>query len=315
VQLGLLPEIVALGLTLAALYGMLPVAIVLTYRISRTIGFVHGGIAIFGALVYSYLVRGPVDGDAAQFGQNDPIIGTKPALLIAIAAGAVVGIAFGALVMSRWMAELPGMTLTVVSIAGLLVIGNLSGYYIRPGGLSITPSPFGEGGFRVDDFFVRYHRFAALVILCVLVAGLAWFLSHTYTGLAIRAIADDVEASVWCGAKLRLIGTGVYGVSGAIAALAGAMYAAAIAEPVDGILLLLVRGLLIAVVGGLRSLPLALGAAVVYGILETALVVGFFGDFSAGEREVTLSCTLLALIVIAARFRRETFFLLERRQA
>ncbi|HUR75970.1 MAG TPA: branched-chain amino acid ABC transporter permease [Sporichthya sp.] len=314
-QLGLVPEIVALGLTLAALYGMLPVAIVLTYRISRTIGFVHGGIAIFGALVYSYLVRGPVAGDPAYFGHNDPILGATPALLIAIAAGAVVGIAFGALVMSRWMAELPGMTLTVVSIAGLLVIGNLSGYYIRPGGLSITPSPFGEGGFRVDDVVVRYHRLAALIMLCVLVAALAWFLSHTYTGLAIRAIADDVEASVWCGAKLRLIGTGVYGLSGAIAALAGAMYAAAIAEPVDGLLLLLVRGLLIAVVGGLRSLPLALGAAVVYGILETALVVGFFGELSAGSREVTLSCALLALVVLAARFRRESFFLLERRQA
>ncbi|MBA3743732.1 hypothetical protein [Sporichthya sp.] len=314
-QLDLVPEIVVLGLTVAALYGMLPVAIVLTYRISRTIGFVHGGIAIFGALVYSYLVRGPADGDAAHFGHNDAIIGTTPAILIAIAAGAAVGIGFGALVMSRWMAELPGMTLTVISIAGLLVIGNLSGYYIRPGGLSITPSPFGDGGTRIGDVVVTNHRLAALLILCALVAALALFLSRTYTGLAIRAIADDVEASVWCGAKLRLIGTGVYGASGAIAALGGAMYAAAVAEPVDGILLLLVRGMLIAVVGGLRSLPLALAGAVLYGILETALVVGFFGDVSAGGREVTLSCALLALIVIAARVRKESFFLLERRQA
>lgn len=314
-QLDLVPEIVVLGLTVAALYGMLPVAIVLTYRISRTIAFVHGGIAIFGALVYAYLVRGPSGNDAAHIGHAEGIIGTKPALLVAIAAGAAVGIAFGALVMSRWMAELPGMTLTVISIAGLLVISNLSGYYIRPGGLSITPSPFGEGGSHIGGVVVTNHRLAAFLILCALVAALAWFLSHTYTGLAIRAIADDVEASVWCGAKLRLIGTGVYGVSGAIAALGGAMYAAAVAEPVDGILLLTVRGMLIAVVGGLRSLPLALAGAVVYGILETALVADFFGPVSAGTREITLSCSLLLLIVMAARFRRESFFLLERRQA
>jgi len=315
VQLDLVPEIIVLGLGLAALYGMLPVAIVLTYRISRTIGFVHGGIAIFGALVYSYLVRGPAGEDAASLAGTDSILGPRPAILLAVAGGAVVGIAFGALVMSRWMAELPGMTLTVVSIAGLLVIGNLSGYYIRPGGLSITPSPFGEGGHQVGEVVLTDHRLGALALLTLLVAGLALFLSKTYTGLAIRAIADDVEASVWCGAKLRLIGTGVYGLSGAIAALAGAMYASAVAEPVDGILLLLVRGMLIAVVGGLRSLPLALAGALVYGILETALVVGFFGDVTAGTREVTLSCALLALIVVAARFRRETFFLLERRQA
>jgi branched-subunit amino acid ABC-type transport system permease component len=315
VQLDLVPEIIVLGLGLAALYGMLPVAIVLTYRISRTIGFVHGGIAIFGALVYSYLVRGPAGEDAASLAGTDSILGPRPAIMLAIAGGAVVGVAFGALVMSRWMAELPGMTLTVVSIAGLLVIGNLSGYYIRPGGLSITPSPFGEGGHRVGEVVLTDHRLGALALLTLLVAGLALFLSRTYTGLAIRAIADDVEASVWCGAKLRLIGTGVYGLSGAIAALAGAMYASAVAEPVDGILLLLVRGMLIAVVGGLRSLPLALAGAVVYGILETALVVGFFGEVTAGTREITLSCALLALIVVAARFRRETFFLLERRQA
>ena len=314
-QLDLVPEIVVLGLGLAALYGMLPVAIVLTYRISRTIGFVHGGIAIFGALVYSYLVKGPSGDDAAHVMGNGSILGPRPALLVAIAAGGVVGIAFGALVMSRWMAELPGMTLTVVSIAGLLVIGNLSGYYIRPGGLSITPGPFGEGGHQIGEVRLTDTRLGALIILTLLVAGLALFLSKTYTGLAIRAIADDVEASVWCGAKLRLIGTGVYGASGAIAALAGAMYASSIAEPVDGLLLLLVRGMLIAVVGGLRSLPLALIGAVVYGILETALVVGFFGDVSAGSREITLSCVLLALIVAAARFRRETFILLERRQA
>src|SRR4051812_1940976 len=128
------PEIVVLGLGLAALYGMLPVAIVLTYRISRTIGFVHGGIAIFGALVYSYLVRGPSGDDVEHILGNDAILGPRPAVLIAVAAGAAVGIGFGALVMSRWMAELPGMTLTVVSIAGLLVVGNVSGYYIRPGG-------------------------------------------------------------------------------------------------------------------------------------------------------------------------------------
>jgi branched-subunit amino acid ABC-type transport system permease component len=315
VQLDLVPEIVVLGLGLAALYGMLPVAIVLTYRISRTIGFVHGGIAIFGALVYSYLVKGPAGDDAAHALGGGAILGPRPALLVAILAGGAVGIAFGALVMSRWMAELPGMTLTVVSIAGLLVIGNLSGYYIRPGGLSITPGPFGEGRHRVGEVFLTDTRLGALIILTLLVLGLALFLSRTYTGLAIRAIADDVEASVWCGAKLRLIGTGVYGASGAIAALAGALYASAIAEPVDGILLLLVRGLLIAVVGGLRSLPLALAGALVYGILETALVVGFFGDVSAGSREVTLSCALLVLIVAAARFRRESFFLLERRQA
>ncbi len=144
--------------------------------------------------------------------------------------------------------------------------------------------------------------------------ALTIFLNRTYTGLAIRAIADDVEASVWCGSKLRYIGTGVFGLSGAISAATGALFVASVAEAVEGTLILFARGLVIAVVGGLRSVSLALVGALLYGILETALVVDFFGQTSAGVREVALSLALLAFIVVVARYRKESFFLLERQQ-
>lgn len=308
----LLPSIIVLGLMVAGLYGIIPVAIVLTYRISRTIAFVHGGIAIYGGLAYALLVNGVASDH--NFYRHE-IIAPIPALLIVVVGGGILAAAFGAMVMSRWTAGLPGITLTVISIAGLLVIGNLAGFALRPGGGSIAASPFGEGGTPIGQVVVTDHRLATLLILVALVGVFTVFLNTTYTGLAIRAIADDSEASVWCGAKLRLIGTGVYGLSGAVAALAGALYAAAVAQAVDGMLLLFVRGLLLAIVGGLRSVPLALAAALMYGVLETALVVGFFGSVNEGAREIVLSASLLALILIAARFRKESFFLLERHQA
>ncbi len=307
VNWGLLDETVILGLLVAGLYGFVPVAVVLTYRISRTIAFVHGGFAIFGGLFYALLVNGP----QSSHGVSHPVIDQGwVALIAAGAAGAVLAAGFGALVMSRWMAELPGITLTVVSIAGLLLVGNLSGYWVQPGGFSISESPFAGGGFRVDDVVVTYHRLFTLLLLIALVVALTLFLNRTYTGLAIRAIADDVEASVWCGAKLRLIGTGVYAASGAIAATAGALYASAVADAVDGFLKLFVIGLLLAVVGGMRSVGLALAGAIFYGILNTALVGGFVGTVGVGKQQVILFGGLLAMIMIAARIRRENFFLL-----
>jgi len=307
VRWDLIPSILVLGLLVAALYGLLPVAVVLTYRISRTIAFVHGGFAIFGGLLYAVLTNGTDRGETFEL---HPITSTWAAMLIVMSCGAALAAVFGALVMSRWMAELPGITLTVVSIAGLLVVGNLSGFYLHPGGFAIAQSPFGDGGVRVARVVVTYHRLATLTILVALVVALTVFLNTTYTGLAIRAIADDVEASVWCGAKLRLIGTGVYAASGAIAALAGALYAAAVAQAVDGMLSLFVVGLLLAVVGGMRSVPLALAAAIVYGELQVALISGFFGTVSAGRQQIALFAALIALIVVAARFRKESFFLL-----
>jgi branched-chain amino acid transport system permease protein len=298
--------VLTLGIPVAGLYGLVPVAVVLTYRISRTIAFVHGGFAIFGALLYAFLVNGPENETFALH----PIVSTWLAMAIVVASGAVLAALFGTLVMSRWMAELPGITLTVVSIAGLLLVGNLSGFYLHPGGATIATSPFGNGGTSVGQVVVTYHRLASLLILIVVVAVLTVFLNRTYTGLAIRAIADDVEASVWCGARLRLIGTGVYAVSGAIAATAGALYASAVAAAGDSVLGLFVVGLLLAIVGGMRSVPLALAAALIYSVLEVALVSGFFGTVSAGTKQLTLFSTLVALIVIAAKFRKESFFLL-----
>jgi branched-subunit amino acid ABC-type transport system permease component len=300
----LIPSVVVLGTLTAGLYGLLPVAVVLTYRISRTIAFVHGGFAIFGGLLYTEFVNGREHGDGFRL---HPMMHPFPALLLTMAGGAVLATAFGAMVMSKWMAEMPGVTLTVVSIAGLLVVGNLSGYYLHPGGFSLATSPFPEGGHHVFKIVVTNHRLAVLLILIGIVAALTFFLNHTYTGLAIRAISDDVEASVWCGAKLRLIGAGVYGVSGAIAAGAGALYASAVASAVDGMLGLFIIGLLLAIVGGMRSVSLALLGAVVYGVLTTALVSGVWGTVGVGRQNVIVFSTLIILIVVAARFRRENF--------
>lgn len=309
---GLLDETVILGFLVAGLYGLLPVAVVLTYRISRTIAFVHGGFAIFGGLLYSVLVNGPEsDHGIAHAVVDDGWI----ALIMAGLAGAVLAAGFGALVMSRFMAELPGITLTVVSVAGLLLVGNMSGYWLQPGGFSISESPFGTGGFRVDDIVVTNHRLVTLLVLVATVATLALFLNRTYTGLAIRAIADDVEASVWCGAKLRLIGTGVYAASGMIAATAGALYASAVADATDGFLQLFVVGLLLAVVGGMRSVSLALIGALFYGVLSTALTGGLVGTVGIGKQQVILFAGLLGVIMVAARLRRENFFLLQGHQA
>jgi branched-subunit amino acid ABC-type transport system permease component len=43
------PSLVS-GFFQAGLYGLLAVALVLTYRVSRTVAFVHGGLAILGAM-------------------------------------------------------------------------------------------------------------------------------------------------------------------------------------------------------------------------------------------------------------------------
>lgn len=332
----LIKPTLVLGLLQAGLYGLLPISIVLCYRVSRTIAFVHGGIAVCGGLAYRTLMSGF---EVPHTGWVLPVMGPREALLTVLLSGAAMGGAYGAVVMSRRVARLPAMTLTVLSLGVMILLIAYAPRYIGSGGGgsaaaaalgvndaaaaavsvsaasslgAIAESPFGGGGAQVWGQFVTTHRFTTLLIVVGLVVVLALILNYTYTGLAMRAIADDFEASVWCGTRLRLIATGVYAVAGAVAALAGALMVATVASAGEGMLMLFMRGLIIAVVGGLRSIPLALAGALLFGLLETALRVGLFGDRSGGEREIVLVLAMTALILLFARKRRENFFLLGR---
>src|SRR4051812_45086082 len=105
----LLKQAIILGLLQAGLYGLLPISIVLSYRISRTIAFVHGGIAIAGALAYKLMTQG--SGTFLDL-DKQPVDPRFAIILVAISGGVLGGL-YGAAVMSRWLSALPGITLTV----------------------------------------------------------------------------------------------------------------------------------------------------------------------------------------------------------
>ncbi len=311
----LIKPALVLGLAQAGLYGLLPISLVLCFRISRTVAFVHGGLVVCGGIVYTVALGG------LKVPYSDlalPAMGPRTAFLFVLGFGAVLGGAWGAFVMSRRVASLPGMTLTVMSLGAMLLATSFLPRFIEAesrrgtGAGGIADSAFGDGGITLSGQYLPATRVATAAILVVLVVALALFLNYTHSGLQIRAIADDLEAGVWCGVRLRRIGVGVYAVAGAIATMAGALFVATVAAAGEGMLMLFLRGLVIAVVGGLASVPLALAGAVLFGVLETGLVVGLFGDHDGGTREFVLLTAMLALILTVARLRRENFFLIGR---
>ncbi len=106
---------------------------------------------------------------------------------------------------------------------------------------------------------------------------LALFLNLSRTGRHLQAIADDPEPASWCGVKVRRITTGIHTGAGAVSALAGALIAAQSGPDPINLIIFLLRGLAVAIVGGLMSLPIALIASFVLAVVETALVVGVVG--------------------------------------
>jgi branched-subunit amino acid ABC-type transport system permease component len=286
-----------LGIASAGLYGILAVTLVLTYRVSRTIGFVQGGIAFLGTFLYYWLAYV----DIADFGAK-PRLSRPLAALVVMAVGGVLGALYGMTVTGKRMAAWPRIVLTTYSLAGLLTLAGIT-VTVIPAEERRVASPFGIKTFNMFGAVVSIHQVMTVLILVALVAVLTAVLRRTRTGTYVRAIADDVEASRFLGISLTRVGMGVYAFSGAIAGLAGVLLATSVGTGPPTILLIFLRALLVAVLGGFTSLSLALVGCLVLGAGETMLTAGVLGKISSGTIELTLISAIFVLVFAINQFR------------
>ena len=294
------------GIALGALYGVLAISLVLTFRMSRVVGFVHGGISAGAAFLYWYLVADPtlVSGEGfggAAFRTRE---WPKPvAVLIAVVVGALLGALFGSIVSGR-MAAWPRVTVTTFSLGAMLLLTGIVAS-IWKSAFELVPSPFGTGTANVFDYIVTHHQIAVVGILLVLVGVLNFVLTRTTAGVQVRAIADDIEAAEMMGIKVRRVTTTVWCVAGGMAGLSGVLLTPMTRLGTSVILFVLLRSTAGAVLGGFESLPLALGGAMVFGQVESQIQGGTFGSITSGWREVILMATLFAGVMLLARRRQQ----------
>jgi branched-chain amino acid transport system permease protein len=300
------------GITLGALYGLLAIALVLTFRMTRVVGFVHGGIATFAAFVYWYLVADPklvsgegFGGAAFETKEWNKSVGVIAAILLGAALGAI----FGAVVTGR-MATWPRVTVTTFSLGAMLLLAGAAAS-IWKSAFELVPSPFGTGTKRILDYVVTHHQIAVVVIMIVLVIVLTFILNKTKLGVQIRAIADDIEAAEAVGIKVRRISTGVWCAAGALAGLSGVLLTPMTRLGYSVILFVLLRSTAAAVLGGFDSLPLALAGAAVFGQVEAHVGAGTFGQTTSGWREVILMAILFTGVLLLARRKQSRFKLAE----
>jgi branched-chain amino acid transport system permease protein len=284
------------GITSAGLYGLISVAMVLSYRVSRTVAFIHGGLMLMGSLVFWWLTAPAIGADSRP--ELPPFAG----LAIVVALGTAIAGVYGLAVTGRRMANWPRVTLTTFSLSIMLLIAGIL-FEVFSAQAERVPSPFGSRSFEVFGQFVAIHQVMTLVILAAVVAILAVVLRVTRTGVFIRAIADNVEGSRLVGVPINRIGTGVYAVSGGIAALGGALLASQVGVDAGGMISVFLRALIVSVLGGFNSLALALAGAVVLGVIDNFLRSGVVGPFNGGTQEVIVIGLIFVLVVAMNRFR------------
>jgi branched-chain amino acid transport system permease protein len=126
---------------------------------------------------------------------------------------------------------------------------------------------------EVGDYRIPYRMLVAFGVALALTFGLSLYLSKTFTGRAIKAVAQDEAALRLMGANPVRIKQWAFGIATGVSALAGAMLI--IVGPVDPSTdrVFIGRTFCVVVLAGLGSMTGTLAAGLILGIAESVVLM------------------------------------------
>ena len=282
----------ASGLVSGLTYAAFAAGFVLIYRSTGVLNFAHGEVGAFGVALFVLLL--------AQYRLNWWL-----SFVLALAACAAMGMAIELIVIRRLFAS-PRLVVLIATIG----VGQIVAFskirlpkVIAPGPI---PAPFETTWTPTDHLFLQAREIVVLIVVPVLIGALAWFISRTRFGLAVRASASNPDTARVYGTSPRRTSTIVWTISGAFAAATAIFFAplqsihsaqagtAAIAEP------LLLRVLVVSLLARMRSLPGTLVGGVAVGVAEQ-LIRSNVESANRSVVDVYLFLAVLVVVLLVAR--------------
>ena len=158
---------------------------------------------------------------------------------------------------------------------------------------SVTATYIGKS-LRIGDMRIPYRMLVAFAVAAALTILLTLYLSKTFMGRAIRAVAQDQEALRLMGANPIKVKQWAFGIATAVLGVAGALLI--IVAPVDPTLdrAYIGRTFCVVVMAGLGSMSGTLVAAIILGVAES-IVLTLFGASWAPAISFALLLGVLAV--------------------
>jgi branched-chain amino acid transport system permease protein len=248
-------ELVFGGLFQGSLYAMMAVGLALIWTTIGVFNFSHGVFMMLGA----YLAWQLVD-------LGLPLYAALPLSVLGMAA---VGLVLQAAVV-RPLIGRPNIVLVVVittlAAASLVENGALEIWGPR----SKELPPLIPGNVTIFGIGVSLHQIAIIVATPIVLGALWFFLSRTRLGLALRAVAQNEDASLLVGLNVKMLYGVAFAISAALPGLAGIfmggyrfMSPSMGGDPLS-------KALIVVVFGGISSISGPIFAAYLIGFFEAA---------------------------------------------
>ncbi len=154
-------------------------------------------------------------------------------------------------------------------------------------------------GFDANTIIYPYWRLVYFGFAALIISGIFAFLRFTTFGMVVRAGMADRETVSMLGIDIDKRFTIMFGVAAAVAGLAGVMYAPINSPNFHMGMDFLVLSFVVVVVGGMGSLPGAVLAGFLLGILESFASMAAVIDLLPGINQIVIY--LVAIIILLVR--------------
>ena len=279
------------GLLFGATYSLVAIGFTLIFGVLNRFNIAHGAtlmVAAFAGATISILLGGA-----------ESYLVLFLAFIGSILTGAVMGL------LVRLVAFVPlrnaaALSPFVTSAAVALILEELFLHLTQQVSIysvEVTefPSPLENLAFFVGDLYIRGAYLVIFVVAMVIMAVLHWWLHHTKSGLAIRAVEENSDMAWLLGINGYRVEINVFVVASAIAGAAGCLIGVAYGtvSPFLGSNLLLVS-FVVLVMAGIGSVRGAMICGLLVGIIETVTA----GVMSSQTKEAVLFVILFAVLVV-----------------
>jgi len=249
-----LPLIIG-GIALGSIYGIVALGFVLVYKSTGVLNLAQGDFLMLGAYFSVTLLV-----------TND--LGLLVSLPLVAVSMALVGLAIHFSVMRRLVGQ-PFFSIVLVTIGlGTIIRALLLMRYgpIEKGRLGALP----EGSFSLGSTKILWANLIIVGIIGLLLVGFMLFFRFTRMGLHIRAVADNLEAAAAQGIKPDTVYAMTWGVSLALAGIAGLLFGN-VNNVTPQASTIGLAAMPAAVIGGLGSLGGAVVGGLIVGVFELLL--------------------------------------------
>ncbi len=272
-------QIVTSGLLTGGIYALLAVGLTLIFGVLRVVNFAHGEFMMLG-MYGAYWMWALWD--------IDPYL----SVFVVVPAIFALGLLVDRLIIRRTIGA-PEVTVVFATLGLSIFLQNAALTVWSADTRSVTTGYTGTA-FTLGEVRASVPLVVSFGVALVLALALWAFLNNTRFGKAIQAVAQNRDAAALMGINVQRVYMMTYAI-----AVAGAGAMGAIAAPVFSVvprvgLSFVITAFVIVVLGGLGSVPGAVIAALLIGVVQS--VVGFM--IGAAWAEIAYFAVFMAVLVL-----------------